>query len=111
MCADWHRSDPRPQFAVEEGENCRVAVRRLGALSTEILRPSYTPRLCAGARTHLPGVGISPEQLGAGLVHSQSVGPPEVAVDEHGAVGAVPDTLQLGMLPQSVQYMNLGKKR
>ena len=45
-------------------------------------------------------MGISPEQLGAGLVHSQSVGPPEVAVDEHSTVGAVHSRpLQLGMLP------------
>lgn len=32
--------------------------------------------------SHL-GVGISPKQLGAGLVHSQAIGPPQVAVDEH----------------------------
>ena len=45
------------------------------------------------------GVGVGPEQLGAGLVDGEAVGPAQVVADQHRAVRAVHGgALQLGVL-------------
>lgn len=68
-----------------------MAISRL-ELSVEILIGTLLSSQASGTQqeqySHL-GVCISPEQLGVGLVHSQSIGPSQVVVDEHAPIRAI----------------------
>lgn len=108
MCAYWHHSGQRPQFAVKEGEGgggspqwrCQIGLCRLPRLPGSNRSRTLTS-VCASAQSswELALSTVSP------LGH-----PRLLLMSTVRSEPSIPDRSNLAFSPQSVQYMNLGKE-